>query len=299
MILLGRDGQRGYAGESNGNVFIWDLSKGEVAKVLAPHSNAVSSLAVDAGDRYLASGSWDQTVKLWTLPTGELLHTLTGHTGAGVISVAIDDGGRYLASKGANGKINLWAVPEGKWLQSWPSGHIASLAMDPAGRLLASNSPVYWEDVVLWELPTGEPVQTSGDPWQPVKSLAFDPRGKYLATKPGDDTVLLNALPSLQPLVTLVAVAGGQWGVVTPDGYLDGPQRGARWQETRCSCGMPTGPWPDYGLPDSGGDFSESYSWQIGMPRAVSGLLPRLLQDDTDFRLAKLRRLLASLPRRP
>jgi len=32
--------------------------------------------------RFLASGSWDNTVRLWRLDTGYLVKTFEGHTGA-------------------------------------------------------------------------------------------------------------------------------------------------------------------------------------------------------------------------
>jgi len=54
----------------------------------------------------LASGSRDNTVRLWNTSTGELLKTLTGHTDA-VVSVAFNWNG-LLASGSWDKKVLLW-----------------------------------------------------------------------------------------------------------------------------------------------------------------------------------------------
>ncbi|HYT45689.1 MAG TPA: WD40 repeat domain-containing protein, partial [Methylomirabilota bacterium] len=54
----------------------------------------------------LASGGFDQTIKVWNLHTGQLLHTLTGHSWY-VYNVAISHDGKLLVS-GGDKTINVW-----------------------------------------------------------------------------------------------------------------------------------------------------------------------------------------------
>ena len=56
----------------------------------------------------LASGSWDDTVRLWDIQTGQLQSTLTGHL-AGVNTLALSRDGGTLASGSSDGTILLWA----------------------------------------------------------------------------------------------------------------------------------------------------------------------------------------------
>jgi len=57
----------------------------------------------------LASASWDGTVKIWDVATGQELHTLTEHAAA-VLSVTFSPDGRFLASASRDGTVLLWEV---------------------------------------------------------------------------------------------------------------------------------------------------------------------------------------------
>src|SRR5262249_53683713 len=84
---------------------------GQRQRVRAGHNDAVSCLAFAPDGRTLASGSWDSTVRLWHLATGQEVATLEGHRGRIHCLVFAADG-RTLASGGetpeGNGEVLLW-----------------------------------------------------------------------------------------------------------------------------------------------------------------------------------------------
>ena len=61
------------------------------------HSAGVYSVALSPDGQYLASGSWDNNVKLWRVESGECARTMEGHS-YDVHSVSFSPDGQYLAS---------------------------------------------------------------------------------------------------------------------------------------------------------------------------------------------------------
>ncbi|MBD3325792.1 hypothetical protein GF339_14500, partial [candidate division KSB3 bacterium] len=59
--------------------------------------------------RLLASASWDRTVKLWNVQTGEELRTLSGHARE-VVSVEFSPDDSLLATASWDGMLKLWDV---------------------------------------------------------------------------------------------------------------------------------------------------------------------------------------------
>jgi WD40 repeat protein len=58
---------------------------------------------------YLASGSWDCTIKLWDVKSYKLITTL-GESSLKITSLAFSPDGNYLASGSSDSTINLWSV---------------------------------------------------------------------------------------------------------------------------------------------------------------------------------------------
>ena len=73
------------------------------------HTSLVTCLAWSPGGAWLASGSYDGTVRLCAFDGLRHVRTLEGHTGT-VMGVAFTAGGG-LASCGKDGTVRRWAAP--------------------------------------------------------------------------------------------------------------------------------------------------------------------------------------------
>ena len=71
------------------------------------HTSSVSSVSFSPDGRTLASGSGDETIRIWDVVTGSLIRTLTGHT-SWVSSVSFSPDGQTLASGSSDGTALLW-----------------------------------------------------------------------------------------------------------------------------------------------------------------------------------------------
>lgn len=153
------------------------------------HQDTIWSIAFDPSGALLASGSGDDTVKLWAAPSGELLGTLRGD--GRVYSVAFDPEGKTLASGSRNGTINLWDAKRGKLLRTLETyaGPIYSVAFGRQGATLAAAG--LDKTVKLWDVVSGKLFHTLLAHSGPIYSLAFDPQGTVLVTGSQDATVKL------------------------------------------------------------------------------------------------------------
>ena len=181
--------------------------------------SGVLSVAFSPNSRLLASGSADQTVRLWDVGTRQTQKTLRGHTDW-VNSVAFSPDGQILAASGSeDDTIRLWNVATGETVRTL-RGHtisVFSVAFSPDGETLASGSQD--NTIRLWSVVTGETVNTLRGHTDSVSSVVFSPEGRTLASGSDDDTIRLWNISTGETVRTLEAHTDWVSSVVfSPDG---------------------------------------------------------------------------------
>ena len=105
---------------------------------LEGHVNSISSLAVAKDGKRLVSASWDRTLRVWDLATGQAIAYLVGQN---IKSIAFTPDGH--AALGTDGDdLRLWDLQAGQTIQIFGRQHgvVTSLALSPDGRTALSGS---------------------------------------------------------------------------------------------------------------------------------------------------------------
>ncbi|NEQ68420.1 MAG: hypothetical protein F6K21_23550 [Symploca sp. SIO2D2] len=157
------------------------------------HTDWVSSVSFSPDGELIASGSKDNSIKLWNTD-GSLLQDLPGHE-AGVHSVSFSPDGQIIASSGADNSIKLWKRNSTGKFEAMPdkilTGHtqpVNSISFSSDGNTLASAS---WDNTVkLWSR-EGKLLKTLTGHTNFVLDVSFSPDGKLIASASRDKTIKL------------------------------------------------------------------------------------------------------------
>ena len=168
---------------------------GDLRGDLIGHTNTVNTLDFKPGTSMLASGSNDDTIRIWDLTwnawRSRSIRTLRGHKN-NVESVAWSPDGTMLASGSRDRTVRLWNPDNGN-NTAVLRGHeksVKAVAWSPDGTMLASGS----DDgtIRIWDpTDTDSPLYILAGHTRSVNTLAFHPTDSILASGSSDDTIRL------------------------------------------------------------------------------------------------------------
>ena len=180
-----------YGGAGNYDIRMRYSDDGGPRGSMSGHTKTVLSLAFKPNSYLLASGSRDDTVRIWDVGGNNRRHvrTLRGHTSS-VQSVAWSPDGRTLASASADGTVRLWN-PDNGINFAVLRGHterVMYVAWSPDGRILASGSDD--KTIRLWN-PDTHGTRRVLRPGVKSYSLTFHPDGQTLVSGTSDKGIHL------------------------------------------------------------------------------------------------------------
>jgi len=191
-------------------------------RTLTGHLGAVNSIAVSRDGKTIASGSDDETVRLWNLNWGREVRTLKGNTNW-VYAVAISPDGQTLASGSKDNIVKVWNLKTGKQIRTLKGLPgliiINSVAISPDNQTLATGS--YDKTVKLWNLKTGQLIRTLIGHDSHVLSVVFSPNNHTLVSGSADQNIKVWNLDTGKEIRTLKGHLGDVNAIaLSPDGQM-------------------------------------------------------------------------------
>ena len=128
-----------------------------------PYWTNIRSANFNATGSKIVTTSNDNTARIWDASSGELLHTLEGHTGD-VMSANFNATGSKIVTVSVDWKAKIWDVKTGKLLHTLPrlrrrGGHITSAIFNPRGTQIVTtpfDCELCSNVVKIWDVKTGK-----------------------------------------------------------------------------------------------------------------------------------------------
>lgn len=92
-------------------IFVWSLQTGRLLEVLSGHEGPIACMDFSPSGPFLASGSWDGTLKIWDVYKNSCEDTF--EHGCDVLAVTFRPDGKELCTAATNGQLCIWDVESG------------------------------------------------------------------------------------------------------------------------------------------------------------------------------------------
>ena len=139
-------------GGGDGSLAVWSWPKGVARLDLAAHEGPVYTLAVSPAANLIASGGADETIALWSLDEGELVHRL--EVGPRGMSCVFAADGEHLVTGVRGDTLRFWSLASGElvWEQDAGPGMVGAFEPDRSGEWVVSRG---WRGpVTVWSTET-------------------------------------------------------------------------------------------------------------------------------------------------
>lgn len=178
----------------SGVAYHFSVADGKLVRQFAGHTDALYAMAVSPDGKQLATGGYDQKIKLWDIASGKEAKLLKGHNGC-INGLSFRPDGKVLASASADRTIKLWDPVIGTRLDtlSRPTKEQFAVAFSADGKTLVAGGAD--SRIRIWSVSAkaaegSNPILDTRFAHEgAVLRLVFSPDGKSLLSSASDRTV--------------------------------------------------------------------------------------------------------------
>lgn len=154
---------------------------------MSGHQGLVHHADFSPDNKYVVTGSSDNTARIWDATTGFHQFTLRGHTDA-VLSASYSPDGKWIVTSSNDNTARIWDSSTGNIVKvlSGHGGRVSSAIYSPNGKWIATGS----DDKMLriWDASTFTLLKTLTGHQGRITSLVFSPNSHYIASASTDKT---------------------------------------------------------------------------------------------------------------
>lgn len=170
-----------------------------VSDVFQGHEEVVDQLCYSPDGKYLASGGYDKSIRIWNLETGQLDIKPILDNGW-ITSLCYSPDGKYIASGRFHGTIQIWDVKDGSLIrEDGPRDGelISSICYSPTGDLVAFGQMVNFgvfgdhsRPIYIWNIMNGGKIRSLNGHKGTINSISFSPDGRFIASASEEETCI-------------------------------------------------------------------------------------------------------------
>ncbi|MFK0690126.1 AAA family ATPase [Mesorhizobium sp. IMUNJ 23033] len=167
---------------------------GSEFKILVGHHSPIAAAAFSPDGQLVATGSLDQTVRIWSIKDGNSVATLKGHSDE-LTAVTFSQDGQSLLTASRDGTGRIWSVPAGteRVALRGHSGAVDSAQFSPNGLYIVTASSQD-RTVRLWAAQSGREIAVLASREDKANRpalvrAAFNPDGMRIAIVSGEESV--------------------------------------------------------------------------------------------------------------
>lgn len=205
---------------TDNKLYLYDLGSESLIRTFEGHSRYIGCFTFLPGGRHIASASFDNTVKIWDIQTGEVVHNFQLYSFPESLRASPD--GKYVSCGLVNGHLLTWDLT-GKPVFFGGEKHrenIMSINFSADGNMMVSGS---WDKTIrLWDMRSRRMVKVIEGHSGPVLSIAIIQDKDIIVSASFDGSVKFWDIPSGTELFTYYRLNEPDgWIATTPSGEID------------------------------------------------------------------------------
>jgi WD40 repeat protein/serine/threonine protein kinase len=210
FVQYSPDGKTAFSASFDETIIQWDIDTGEIIRIFGKddletdeiegHLVGVLGVNVLSDGKRILTHAWDNTIILWDVETGEIIHQYLGHDNW-LWNIAISPDEKTFISASADSTMILWDIESGEIIRHF-LGHedsVLSVDFSPDGKWVVSAG----RDglVTLWNIETGDWLRHFRGNTNWVRAIDYSPVADVFVTGDSDGSIILWDMQTMDAMI--------------------------------------------------------------------------------------------------